>query len=76
MGLVDKTSIVKWNSSKSINIDETNQEVVISDTILKWINSLWIRDGYLWVAHNRYLSCFEVKKENSVPHSLPILTNS
>ena len=53
MGLVDKTSIVKWNSSKSINIDETNQEVVISDPILKWINSLWIRDGYLWMAHNR-----------------------
>jgi len=50
MGLVDKTSIIKWNSSKSINI----QEIVINDPILKWINSLWIRDGYLWMAHNSF----------------------
>ena len=40
MGLVDKTSIVKWNSSKSINIDENNQEIVLDDPILQWINSL------------------------------------
>ena len=53
MGLVDKTSIVKWNTSKSINIDENIQEIIINDSILKWINSLWIRDGYLWMAHNR-----------------------
>jgi len=54
MGLVDKTSIVKWNTSKSINMDENIQEMVINDPILKWINSLWIRDGYLWVAHNSF----------------------
>ena len=54
MGLVDKQIVVKWNTSKSMTDPDTNvQETVVRNPILNWINSLWIRDGYLWLTHNK-----------------------
>ena len=59
MGLVDKQIVVKWNTSKSMTDPDTNvQETVVRNPILNWINSLWIRDGYLWLTHNKQVYIF------------------
>ena len=51
MGLVDKTQVVRWNTSEFSDLNK--QEIILDDPVLRWINSLWISDGYLWITHNK-----------------------
>ena len=60
MGILDSSSIISWNTLNPLN----RQELVIHDTKLQWINSLWIYDEFLWMTHNSFHLFANYKRDN------------
>ena len=56
MGLIDKPYILRWNTSLPFESDNLEAFIDIDRKDLSWINSMWIRDGFLWLTHNKYLN--------------------
>ena len=60
MADLESSSIVLWNTSQPWNA----KKILLQDSRLQWINSLWIHDKYLWITHNNFHMFASYKTEN------------
>ena len=60
MADLESSSIILWNTSQPLD----TKEVLLQDSRLQWINSIWIHEKYLWITHNNFHMFASYKTEN------------